>query len=173
MKIGRNICLICVFAFAAATSVESQNKNVCIDSLSYKVVQSRWNQKVKKIKMGTWKLIITPNLDVIKDSVSVKQSLHGSSLYFVATVLKHGCVKSISIKARRDKEIGHASILAWLYLIDSCNPELSTEDRNSVLDDLKITQDISFFTASTIRGNNTYKFDEGPEGNTFTVTTKN
>lgn len=166
------ILLLYTFIQIGFSNIAAQTMNNCNDSLNYKTVQSRWNQKIKNVTIGSWKLRST-DINLKNDSTIITQSLDGPSLYFVATVLKTGCVRRVTIKAKRDIDIGYASLVAWLAVVNVFNPELSTVERKKVLDDLKITDEISFFNSSTTRGNNIYYFQEALNGNTFTVVTKN
>lgn len=173
MKKALSVIFLLLSIICGFTWLSAQPKTACIDSLSYKVVQSRWNKNVKALKTGSWKLFASVNSNFKGDTILVAQALDGPSLYFTATVLKNGCVKRVAIKAKRDMDIAYASMVAWLTVVKVFNPELSATDRKKVLEDLGIMEKGILLNTSIERGNNKYFFEETFDGNVFTVLTRN
>jgi hypothetical protein len=173
MNKGIKIYFLLYFIIINLSIINAQTKNICNDSLNYQIFITRWNHSIKNIKTGKWKLVSTTNLDFNEDSILVTQALDGPSLYLIATIMKKGCIRRVSIKSKRDMNISYASIVAWLKVINVFNPELLPEDRKKLLDDLKMFGKGIVSDMSTERGNNTYYFEENLDGNIFTVLTKN
>lgn len=162
---------------------------ICANSMLYKNFIIRWNLEIKNIKSGTWNL---SQLPFSKDTVNIIQSLDGPSLYFEASVLKTGCIKSVSIKSRRDQNIGAAALVAWIKLSKTIQPELTNAQRVTFLmDTLELSKpnplmQLAYssaginkikaknlpkysFSKEKRNGQYLYVFKEGSSGNIFTI----
>ncbi|MBK9282887.1 MAG: hypothetical protein IPM51_01055 [Sphingobacteriaceae bacterium] len=158
-----------ILAFFALFLQFSMNAQCSDSSVIYKSFKAKWNQKVEIFKEGTWKL---PDVDFTKskvDSFELLHTLQRSGINMIVNLTKTGCIKRVSLLAKKDENLDVQSLVAMIYLFEFFNHELSSYDRQKVLDGLKNESLENKKPSSKVAGKNTYVFEPGLIVNVLTV----
>jgi hypothetical protein len=127
-------------------------------------VIARWNKETETLEIGSWTL--PPwQLPNYQQSITLKHNLDGPSLLIELEVIGQ-CLSSISITAKRDSEIGMASLVAWIKLLNTLAPQYTNDERNNFLiEKLGIDKSELMAGGSGVLGDYDFSFSETNEGN--------
>ena len=154
--------------FIGFSSMNAQAQ--CSDSsIVYSSFRNKWNGKVEIFKEGTWKL---PEVDFTKvkvDSFELLHPLQRSGINMIVNLTKKGCVRRVSLLAKKDENLDVQSLVAMIYLFEFFNHELNSSERQKLLDKLKTESEETKKPSSKQVGKNTYIYEPGLIVNVLTV----
>lgn len=123
-----------------------------------------WNKETEKLTIGSWTLPSWQEPKYGKNSI-LRHALDGPNLFIELHVIG-SCLSSVDVKAKRDMNIGMASIVSWLKLLKVLVPSATNQERNDFLiNELGVGNPSMQARGTGKLGNYEFSFSESTEGN--------
>jgi hypothetical protein len=132
--------------------------------LQTQVFIERWNKETEKLTTGSWTL---PLWQVPKygEAETFGHSLDGPNLFIKLNVID-SCLSSVDVRAKRDMNIGMASLVSWVKLLKVLVPSVTNQERINFLNNvLGVDKPNLKAGGSGKLGDFEFSFSESIEGN--------